>query len=230
MKIRDLMTTNVITVGPEAPLKEAARRMISAGISGLAVTDDSGALVGVITEADFVKAESGRRASTRARLLRWLTNQQEMPNERQTVDNVMTKDVITLPPDADHAEAARVMNKAGIKRVLVLDESGNLCGLVSRSDILRAFARPDLEIIEEIRDHILKEVLLINPVIVDVKCEDGNVSLRGHLETRNDAQLLVLLTRGLDGVVSVKDQLTWQDHGTESPGMPLNSYQAAIWR
>jgi CBS domain-containing protein len=122
------------------------------------------------------------------------------------------------------------MNKAGIKRVLVLDESRNLCGLVSRSDILRAFARPDLEIIEEIRDHILKEVLLINPVIVDVKCEDGNVSLRGHLETRNDAQLLVLLTRGLDGVVSVKDQLTWQDHGTESPGMPLNSYQAAIWR
>jgi CBS domain-containing protein len=230
MKIRDLMTTNVITVAPEVPLKEAARRMIEAEVSGLPVTDKSGALVGVITEADFVKAESGRRAATRARLLRWLTNQQEMPNERQTVDNVMTKDVITLPPDADHAEAARVMNKARIKRVLIVDESGKLCGLVSRSDILRAFARPDLEIIEEIRGRLLKEVLWINPIIVDVKCDDGNVSLRGHLETRNDAQLLLELTRGLDGVVSVKDQLTWQDEGTESRGMPLDSYQAATWR
>jgi CBS domain-containing protein len=230
MKIRHLMTTNVITVLPEAPLKEAARRMISAGVSGLPVTDESGALVGVITEADFVKAESGRRAATRARLLRWLTNQQEMPNERQTVDNVMTKDVITLPPDADHAEAARVMNKARIKRVLIVDESGKLCGLVSRSDILRAFARPDLEIIEEIRGRLLKEVLWINPIIVDVKCDDGNVSLRGHLETRNDAQLLLELTRGLDGVVSVKDQLTWQDEGPESRGMPLDSYQAGLWR
>ena len=73
MKIQDLMTTNVITIGPEASLKEAARRMIEAGVSGLPVTDDSGSLVGVITEADFVKAESGRRAAKRARLLRWFT-------------------------------------------------------------------------------------------------------------------------------------------------------------
>jgi CBS domain-containing protein len=220
----------VITVGPEAPLKEAARRMIAAEVSGLPVIDDSGALVGVITEADFVKAESGRRAATRARLLRWLTDQPEMPDERQTVGNVMTMDVITLPPDADHAEAARVMNRAGIKRVLVLDESGNLCGLVSRSDILRAFARPDREIIDEIRGHVLKEVLCINPIIVDVKSDDGNVSLRGHLETRNDAQLLVMMTRGLDGVVSVKAQLTWQAEETDSKGLPLDSFQASTWR
>ena len=58
MRISELMTTDVITVGPETPLKEAARRMLEAGVSGLPVTDDDGGLVGIITEADFVKTEA----------------------------------------------------------------------------------------------------------------------------------------------------------------------------
>lgn len=215
MKLRDLMTTTVITIGPEASLKEAARRMVEAGISGLPVTDDSGALIGMITEADFVKSESGRRAAKRARLLRWLTSQDEVPDDRLAVSDVMTTEVVTLGPDADHAEAARVMRKAGIKRIPVLDGSGKLVGLVSRSDILRAFVRSDRDITEEITDHVMVEVLWIDPRDVEVVCEDGNVAFTGRLPTRSDAQLLVDLTRRLDGVASVKDGLTWKVDNTK---------------
>lgn len=221
MKLHDLMTTSVITIGPEAPLKEAARRMIEAGVSGLVVTDDDGALVGVITEADFVKTESDRRARKRARLLRWFTADDEMPSEGRTVGDVMTSHVITLPPDADHAEAARVMRNVGIKRIPVVDDDRRLLGLVSRSDILRAFARPDAEILGEITDHIMREVLWIEPRKARVSCEDGNVTLAGQLETRSDAQLLVELTRRIDGVVSVKDNLTWEiDNTKEKMAVP----------
>jgi CBS domain-containing protein len=209
------MTTTVITIGPEASLKEAARRMVEAGISGLPVTDDSGALIGMITEADFVKSESGRRAAKRARLLRWLTSQDEVPDDRLAVSDVMTTEVVTLGPDADHAEAARVMRKAGIKRIPVLDGSGKLVGLVSRSDILRAFVRSDRDITEEITDHVMVEVLWIDPRDVEVVCEDGNVAFTGRLPTRSDAQLLVDLTRRLDGVASVKDGLTWKVDNTK---------------
>jgi CBS domain-containing protein len=60
MKLRELMTPDVITIGRDASLKEAARRMIEADVSGLPVTTDSGALVGIITEADIVKKEADR--------------------------------------------------------------------------------------------------------------------------------------------------------------------------
>lgn len=214
MRVRDLMTSQVITVGPKASLKEAARRMIEAGISGLLVTDDDGALVGVITEADFVKSESGRRAKQRARLLRWLGDGDEMPSTERLVEDVMTSDVITLDPDVDHAEAARIMRKSGVKRIPIVEEDGTLRGIVSRSDILRAFARPDSDIIAELQDHVIGDVLWIDPRKVEVKCVDGNVELHGHLETKSDAVLLEDLTGRLDGVVSVNSHLTWEIDNT----------------
>jgi len=215
LRLNELMTTDIITVGPDAPLKEAARRMIEAGISGLPVTDDEGALVGVITEADFVANEAGRRAPKRAGLLRHWLRDDDMPASGRKVGDVMSAQVKTLSPDADHAEAARTMQREGIKRIPVVDENGRLVGIVSRGDILRAFNRPDSVIISEITDHILREVLWIDPKLVSVTCDDGNVALSGRLETRSDAQLLAELTRRLDGVASVNDQLSWSYDNTK---------------
>lgn len=231
MKVQDLMTSQVITVGPKASLKEAARRMIEAGVSGLLVTDDDGYLVGVITEADFVKSESGRRARQRARLLRWFGDGDEMPSTERLVEDVMTSEVVTLGPDADHAEAARIMRKVGIKRIPVVEDDGTVKGIISRSDILRAFARPDSDIIAEIRDHVMGEVLWIDPRKVEVKSIEGNVELHGHLETKSDCVLLEDLTKRLDGVVSVNSQLTWEIDNTklEMTSPPRNHLSRPNW-
>jgi CBS-domain-containing membrane protein len=219
MKLSELMTRDVITIGPEAPLKEAARRMIEAGVSGLPVTDEHGDLIGVITEADFVKEEANRRAHRRARLLRWL-DREESYHEHRIVADVMTRVVITLGPEADHAEAARLMKKSNIKRVPVLSSSGELVGLVSRTDILRAFARPDADIVEEIRTRVAVRIMWIDPKLVQIISEDGNVTLAGELETKSDVTLLTELTRRLDGVVSVEDRLTWKVDDTRLQMVP----------
>jgi CBS domain-containing protein len=215
MKVGHLMTTDVITIGRDASLKEAARRMIDAGVSGLVVTDDDGALDGVITEADFVKTESDRRATKRARLLRWFSSEEGFPSTERHVADVMTADVVTLGPDADHAEAARVMRKAGIKRIPIVDDQSKLLGIVSRSDILRAFARPDADVLKEIREHVMGKVLWIDPKRVEVSSDEGNVTLSGRLETKSDATLLEDLAKRVDGVVSVKTALTWEVDNTK---------------
>ena len=215
MKVRNLMTDNVLTIGPETSLKEAARRMVTAGLSGLAVTDGSGALVGVITEADFVKSEAKKGEPRRARLLHWFAHDEEFPSTERKVKDVMTRDVVTIGPEADHVEAARLMTSRGIKRIPVVDESGRLIGIFGRADILKAFNRSDSQIIEDIKDHLMRRVLWIDPKRVDVRSVDGNVTLSGRLETRGDAKLLADMARRVDGVVSVRDQLDWEVDNTK---------------
>ncbi len=207
MKLRDLMTRDVITIGPDASLKEAARRMIEASVSGLPVTGDDGALLGVITEADFVATEADRRQKQPAGLLRFLYKDAEMPSHERFVGDVMTTDLIVLGPDADHAEAARLMHMENVKRIPIVDENRRMVGLVSRSDILRVFARPDTEILDEIEGELIGRVLWIDPRRVEIKSTNGNVVLRGRLETRSDAELLAEFTTRVDGVVSVENDL-----------------------
>jgi CBS domain-containing protein len=214
VKVHDLMTTDIITVGRDASLKEAARRMIEADVSGLLVTDENGQLEGVITESDFVKAEAGRRANKRARLLRWFNQDDVMPSAERLVKDVMTREVVTAPPFADHAEVARLMQKAGVKRIPIV-EGTRPVGIVSRSDIMRAFARSDSDIITEITDHVIAKVLWIDPRRVRVQSVDGNVRLDGKLETKSDATLLEDLVKRVDGVVSLEAHLTWEIDNTK---------------
>lgn len=209
MKVREIMTSDVLTIGPGASLKEAARLMLEASISGLPVTKDDGRLVGIITEADFVSVEASRRQKKRARLLRFLNKEQEFPSQERLVEDVMTSEVVTITSDVDHSFAARLMEKEGIKRIPVVDDDV-LVGLVSRSDVLRAFTRPDHQIVDEISGHLMREVLWIDPTRVTIRCEEGNVALSGRLETRSDVTLLVSMTKRLDGVVSVAYHLTFE--------------------
>jgi CBS domain-containing protein len=208
------MTTDVLTISPDSPMKEAARRMLEAGISGLPVTDDGGVLVGIITEADFVATEADRRVKRRAGLLRLIHHDDEIPSQERLVGDVMTTDVKVIGPEADHAEAARLMEREGIKRLPVVQD-GRLVGLISRTDMLRAYARADGEVVAEISDHVMREILWIDPRRVTVECSDGNVVLKGQLETRSDVSLLVELTKRLDGVTSVADQLTFEVDNTK---------------
>jgi CBS domain-containing protein len=214
MRVRDLMTTDVITIGPEASLKEAARRMVEAGISGMPVTGESGQLLGIITEADFLPTESERSGTSRAaRLLRLFTGDAEPFSKELSVEDVMTRDVVTVSPDADHSEAARLMERSWVKRLPVVDEGG-LRGLISRADILRVFSRADHEIIEEITEEVIVGTMSIDPGRIEVWCEDGNVRLSGRLVNRSDALLLVELARRVDGVVSVTDEIGWEVDNT----------------
>lgn len=229
MKVRELMTTDVITVGRDFSLKEAARRMLDAGVSGLPVTDEEGAVIGIITEADFVAGEADRRTKHRAGLLRFLVNRHEIPSGERKVADVMTRQVVTVAPDVDHAEAARTMERENVKRLPVVD-GDRLVGLLARADMLRAFTRADQDIIDEITNYVMTSVLWLDPSKIQVESVDGNVSLGGRLENRSDVALLLELTKRLDGVASVSDNLSWEYDNTrgESTSLPPG-FQRPNW-
>lgn len=217
MQVREVMTTDVMTVGPDIGLKAAARLMIDRGISGLPVVDDAGKLVGIITEADFVKQEADRSHRRYRRLLDALFGEREHHLGGETVGDAMTRHPIVIDPETRVAEAAREMADRGIKRLPVVNDAGELAGIVSRADIMAAFVRPDDVIAAQIREDVIERILMIDPATVKVEVTEGVAVLAGTVPTRTDARLLEELTRRLEGVVRVASDVGYDMDDSKAP-------------
>ena len=141
MQARDVMTREVMTVGPDTSAKYAAEVMADRGFAALPVVDDDLRLVGIVAEADVLRDRIPADPRLHARR-----------DERTTdaapsllVHGVMTARVRTVDVTADVADIARLFVDDGLRSVPVLDD-GRLAGIVSRRDLLRALVRPDAEI------------------------------------------------------------------------------------
>lgn len=207
MKVCDLMTSDVVTLTPTTSLREAASLLVERGISGVPVVDASGAVVGVLSEADIVVKAGGEVA--RNRLLGWLLESDfglEDKIRAESVSDAMTTPAVTITPKRPVHEAARLMVSEGINRLPVV-ENGKLVGIVTRADIVRAFTRTDTEIVNEIRDEILRRTFWLEPGRVSLNVVDGRVELRGEVETKADAELLPEFVARVPGVISVEADL-----------------------
>jgi CBS domain-containing protein len=210
MKVRDIMTTDPISVRGDTRLKEAARIMVGNNVSGLPVIDDTGRLIGIVTEGDFLRQEASRDRPYRLSLLDALFGEGETEAPvAETVAEVMTEKVATIGPDATIGEAARVMSSRNVKRLPVVEGGGALVGIISRSDVVSAFTKPDDVIEDEVREDIIRRLLFLDPESLEVSVRDGVVRLDGELENRTEVQLLEELSRRITGVVKVESRLTY---------------------
>jgi len=214
MKISQLMQPEVVVAREAQSLKEAAATLVAHGISGMPVCNESGQVVGVLSEADVLYKERGRM-EPRGGALAWLFEddnaEARAKAQAQTVAEAMTTPAITIGPGATAAGAARLMLEHGINRLPVVAEDGRLIGIVTRADLVRAFTRADHEIAAEIRDDILQRVLWVNPSAFTVSVRDGDVELTGELETEGQVELLESLVERVPGVVSVRANVGHSD-------------------
>ncbi len=195
MNVVDLMTTEVIAVSRDTGLREAARLMFRNRVSGLPVTEPDGTLIGIITEADFLRLEVERQEGAR--------------DQVATVGEVMSIGVVTIRPEMEIYEAAKIMAVQEVKRLPVVDDDNRLLAVISRADIVSIFTRPDDVIEDEIREDLLRRVLFIDPDDLGVSVTNGVVALSGEVGTRAEASMLEELTNRLDGVFGVETKLTW---------------------
>jgi len=127
--VRDLMTSPVVSINPDLPVSGAVELLADAHVSGLAVIDLHDRLLGVVTTSDVVNA-GAEAGDNQARRQLW---------SEGTVRDIMTSRVLTASPDLEIREAALQMEYGEVHRLFVV-EDGKLIGVVSRSDISRAFA------------------------------------------------------------------------------------------
>jgi CBS domain-containing protein len=210
MKVRDIMATNVFTTQQDTPLKEVAHRMLEYAISGLPVVDDEGCVVGVVSETDILFKE--RTAPERDGLVDWLIHYGEDPPSAKlnarTAAQAMTAPAVTISPRRSVAEAAEMMLDLGIDRLPVVD-GDQLIGIVTRTDLVRAFTRQDEEIEREIREDVVLKTVWVSPSRVQVQVDDGCVTLTGTVDNEGVAEQIVRFAKRVPGVVSIKPRLTW---------------------
>jgi len=144
--VSQVMSQPVRTVHPRTPLADAAHLMVTERISGLPVVDDAGALVGIITEADFLRA-LGVPAhqphhslwQTLESLFSHLTHHGELEAPNTPVTEHMVKHVVCVHPEQDLHDVIEVMKQNSVKRVVVCDDTRKVLGMITRSDLVRVF-------------------------------------------------------------------------------------------
>ena len=207
MRVADLMTSDVASVSPSTPLKDVGRLLVERRISGVPVVDEDGAVLGVVSEEDFLFKEQGtQKKRPFERLLDPAVALDRLKHEARNAGEAMTTPAVTIASTAAVAEAARTMIVRGVKRLPVVD-AGRLVGILSRSDLVRAFARSDEEIEREIRQDVVVRAHWISPANVAVFVRDGKVRLHGEVETSALAESLRYFVERVPGVVSVEAQL-----------------------
>jgi CBS domain-containing protein len=215
MKVKDVMTNDPVTIGPETLLKDVADILVARGISGLPVVGIEGEPLGVVSEGDLVVKEQGEPLEKRSGFgWRWLSAKNGDGEQRarlaaRTAGEAMTAPPITIGPDEHVSEAARRMVENGVNRLPVVGDGGSVIGIVTRADLVRVFSRSDQEIAREIEREVVLGTLWVEPTRVNVRVARGEVSLSGRLDTRLDAELLPRLVARVPGVVSVAADLGW---------------------
>ncbi|MFG3283365.1 CBS domain-containing protein [Streptomyces sp. NPDC048111] len=206
-ELRELMTRDVVTVPPGATFKDIVRILTERQVSAVPVVDGEGRPLGVISERDLLP-----KSADQGGYFRSLSEQEAWEQEKaQAVraDELMSAPPVCARPDWTVAEAARLMEAQGVKRLLVVDDAEVLVGIVSRRDLLGVFLRGDDEILHEITGDDLDRTLHQSPDAVTVTVIDGRVELHGTVRFKSLVPVIERLCRTVDGVIDVVDRLDY---------------------
>jgi CBS domain-containing protein len=215
MKVADAMTKEVITVSPETSVHAAARLMSDRGVSGLPVVGTDGWLLGLVSEGDLILRQAAPRPK------RWwhrfVDDPEALAREYQkakgtTVEEVMTRTVVSVSPGLALADAARILYDRRLRRVPVV-RNGRLVGILSRGDLVKALAATapatasvsDEELVRTMRQRMAAEPWTSLGLVVEA--EDGVVALWGVVASAAERSALETMARSIPGCRAVQNRL-----------------------
>lgn len=206
MQAKDIMTSNVVSISPEAGVRHAIAVMMQNNISGLPVVDDEGRICGILTEGDLLLRREIRlapRATRNAEVTSDVDLDRYIRGNGWSVRDIMSRDVIVASPDSEVSDIAESLEVHRIKRIPIVDD-GRLVGIVSRRDILALITdAPTLRLPRE-DDAILLAVqtrlkydLGLTPQKIRVSVRNGQITLDGNVETELQRRAVLALVENL---------------------------------
>jgi len=210
--VKDVMTTHVVAVRKNASFKDMAISLREHRVSAFPVLDDDDRVVGVVSEADLLAKEALDLAAP-GLMASVLRHREQAKATGVTAADLMTRPPVTIGPLEPVTHAARLMHARKVKRLPVIDEAGRLVGIVARSDVLSVYSRPDADIGHEITERVMLDTLLTDPARFTVTVKDGIVTVQGIPETAVVGHDMIEEIRHVEGVVSVRDRLSYPRAG-----------------
>lgn len=222
MNAGDVMTQSTVTIGPDDSVMHAVELMLKRRISGLPVVDDTGALVGILTEGDLLRRIELGTQKRRPRWIEFLIGPGRLASEYvsasgRKVHEVMTSPVHTVSEDTPLTDVVSIMESRQVKRLPVVRGS-KLVGILSRANLLRALVsisrdtKPTNVTDACIRKQLLEELgkqSWAPLALIDVIVKNGVVHLWGTLTEERQRQGIRVVAENTPGVTRVVDHLVW---------------------
>lgn len=216
------MTSRVHVASPLTTFKLLVRLIEENRISAIPIVDQQGRPVGIVSEADLLLKERRQELE----MSRDPLHPRRHGREREKAAGSIAAEIMTAPPltitaSTSLVEAARFMQQRNVRRLIVVDDRGKIAGIVSRSDLLQVFLRNDAELLGEIADELIPAILMTADRKVVVTVLNNVVTLSGEVDRKTDAVIVERLSREVDGVVDVINELTYRWNDTKQPARPF---------
>lgn len=215
MQAKDIMTTRVITVEPDATVQDIAKRLMANSISAVPVVERNGRLIGIISEGDLMRRPETGTEKQPSWWLSFMTSPDEAARNfvkshgRQATD-VMTREVVTVQEDTSVQEIAELLEKHQIKRVPVV-RGDKVVGIVSRSNLIRGLATQRSIEAPSASDQTIKTAVenamseaQVNHHYMNVVVMGGIVSLWGAVESESQRDAVRVAAETTPGVKEVR--------------------------
>ncbi|MEV7182313.1 CBS domain-containing protein [Kitasatospora sp. NPDC093679] len=199
-QVADVMTREVVRVPPDTGFREIAATLAVHRISAVPVVDHAERPIGIVSEADLMHVQAVQDDPDE------ILAMPRLDGDRASAGELMSAPPVCITADASVVAAARHMERNQVKHLPVVDADGRLVGMVSRADLVKVFLRDDRAIAEQIADEVLGGIDGIDPAAVDLRVEQGRVTLSGTIDPPYLAAVVDRLCRSIDGVVSVTDR------------------------
>jgi CBS domain-containing protein len=221
MRVKEIMTPEIIGIAEGATLREALRKLVESKVSALVVLDPDGAPVGVLSEGDLMRRGELGTEKHRTGWLEFLVGggraaEDYRLSHGRKVGEIMTRGAVVIGEDDGVAAAVDLMVTHKIKRLVVVRD-GKAVGVLSRSDLLKALlatlphpgaGRSDDEIFTDIASEISRETWTPRGSI-RAEVTNGVVTLEGAISDDRQRGALKVLCENVAGVKAVKDKLAW---------------------
>ena len=217
MRARDVMTRAVATTTPETTVEKVSQMLINLRISGVPVLDRNGQLVGIVTEGDLLRRVETGTERQRSRWSELFSANSRLAEEyikshARRVEDIMTREVVSVAELASLGEIAELMETKRIKRVPVV-HNGKIVGIVSRADLLQVLASGGTTTADEDSDRLIRERLLAelrkqewaNPAESNVVVADGVVHFWGTVGSEEERTALRVVAENIAGVRGIED-------------------------
>jgi CBS-domain-containing membrane protein len=209
MTVADVMTHGAVSATAATTYSDLVDLIETRAVNAVPIIDRFDRVIGIVSATDLLHKIEFAGGADPPRIFESRRHRRDRRKSTGMVaEQLMTAPAVTVMRTTPVADAARLMEETGVRRLPVIDVVGRITGMVTNRDLLKVFLRPDDAIKRRVVD-LFSTVDGGRSSVLEVEVDDGDVVVTGEVDQRSVAEGLTARVEAVDGVVSVVNRVTW---------------------